>query len=84
MAKSRYQTCGQWFEDSELDDHLNIHLDFDPLAEPPPEPKQVKCPDCSLVMDAYYGVPFHISRTDPATILFVRTLIGIPRGRDLF
>ena len=36
VAKSRCETCGQWFEDSELDGHLNQHVD-EP-AEPTTEP----------------------------------------------
>ena len=33
MAKSQCATCGEWFEDSELDDYLNHHLEA-PSEEP--------------------------------------------------
>lgn len=69
MAKSQCDTCGQWFEDSELDDHLNSHMD-EP-SEPASKPIQRECPDCRTVMDAYYGVPFKIGRSDPAARLLL-------------
>jgi rubredoxin len=54
MTKSRCETCGQWFEDDELDDHLNTHSAEQ--AEPEPNPTEMKCPDCQIGMEAYYGV----------------------------
>ena len=69
MAKSQCATCGEWFEDSELDDHLNQHED-EP-AEPASELKR-ECPDCRTTMDAYRGVPFKVGRSDPAA----RILLG--------
>jgi len=70
MAKSRCTTCGQWFEDSELDDHLNQHLS-EP-AEPTSNPTELKCPDCQTAIEAYYGVPFRVGGTGPR----MRLLIG--------
>ena len=69
MAKSVCKVCGQWFEDSELDEHLNQHLEspVDEHKEPP-----LKCSSCDTVMDVYYGVPFRVGGTGPA----MRALIG--------
>ncbi len=71
MTKSRCETCGQWFEDDEIDGHLNTHLD-EP-AEPASEPTEMKCPDCQTGMEAYYSVPFRVGRGDIAT----RLLFGV-------
>ena len=68
MAKSQCGTCGEWFEDSELDDHLNQHVD-EP-AEPTTEPTR-ECPNCKTTMDVYRGVPFKIGRSDLATRLLI-------------
>ena len=57
MAKSQCATCGEWFEDSELDGHLNTHLEG-PTEEPGATQKRLKCPDYQTGMEAYYGVPF--------------------------
>ena len=69
MAKSRCGTCGQWFEDDELDDLLNQH-DEPELSVP--ERKRLTCPDCQIVMDSYLGVPFNIGQSDTATRLVSR------------
>ena len=69
MAKSQCATCGQWFEDDQLDEHLNQHAD-EP-AEPASELKR-ECPDCRTTMDVYRGVPFKVGRSDPAA----RILLG--------
>ncbi|HWY28409.1 MAG TPA: hypothetical protein VNW25_04025 [Candidatus Sulfotelmatobacter sp.] len=71
MAKSQSNTCGQWIEDSELDDHLNEHLET-PAGEPGSAQKRLRCPVCDKVMDAYYGVPFRVGGTGPG----MRLLIG--------
>ncbi len=71
MAKSRCETCGEWFEDSELDDHLNQHLE-NPTEEPGSSQRRLKCPTCDRIMDAYYGVPFRVGGTGPG----MRLLIG--------
>src|SRR2546430_2701268 len=70
MTKSRCETCGQWFEDDEIDAHLNMHLD-EP-AEPTPEPTEMKCPDCQSGMEGFFGVPFRVGGTGPG----MRLLIG--------
>jgi DNA-directed RNA polymerase subunit RPC12/RpoP len=69
MAKSRCGTCGEWFEDDELDEHLGTHLE-----EPgPPVGEQVplRCPDCKIDTEVYYGVPFKIGQSDPAARLLL-------------
>ncbi len=71
MAKSRCGTCGEWFEDDELDEHLETHLE-----EPePPVGEQVplKCPDCKIDTEAYRQVPFRVGRGDTAS----RLLFGV-------
>ena len=70
MTKSRCETCGQWFEGDELDDHLNKHLDE--ADEQAAKPTEMKCPDCQTGMEAYYGVPFRVGGTGPG----MRLLIG--------
>ena len=69
MAKSMCKVCGQWFEDSELDEHLNQHME-EP-EETRSEQKAVKCPSCNIDTDAYYAVPFKIGRSDVATRLLI-------------
>jgi hypothetical protein len=69
MAKSRCGTCGEWFEDDKLDEHLGTHMD-----EPePPVGEQVplKCPDCKVDSEVYRGIPFKIGRSDPAARLLL-------------
>ena len=53
LAKSECNVCGQWFDDSELDDHLNAHLEG-PTEEPGLAQRVLKCPTCDKVMDTYY------------------------------
>ena len=61
--------CGQWFEDSELDEHLNQHAE-EP-EETQSEQKAVKCASCDVDTDAYYAVPFKIGRSDLAARLLM-------------
>ncbi len=72
LAKSQCAMCGQWFEDFELDDHLNQHLEA-PSEEPENAQKRLKCPTCDKMMDAYYGAPFRVGGTEPG----MRLLIGL-------
>ncbi len=71
LGKSQCSVCGQWFDDSELDDHLNQHLEG-PAEEPGTVQKRLMCPTCDKVMDAYYGVPFRVGGTGPG----MRLLLG--------
>jgi len=71
MAKSRCGTCGEWFEDEELDEHLRTHLEQPEL--PVGEPVPLKCPDCRIDVEAYHGVPFTVGRGDVAS----RFLVGV-------
>jgi len=69
LTKSCCGTCGDWFEDDQLDEHLGTHL-----GEPePPVGEQVplKCPDCKIDSEAYRGIPFKIGPSDPATRLLL-------------
>ena len=43
LAKSQCATCGEWFEDSELDEHLNQHLEA-PAEEPGTAKEHQICP----------------------------------------
>ena len=69
LAKSVCKICGQWFEDSELDEHLNQHME-EP-DETQTELKPVKCPSCDIDTDAYHAVPFKIGRSDVAARLLI-------------
>ena len=69
MAKSVCKVCGQWFEDSELDEHLNRHTE-EP-EETQSDPNAVKHPSFDIDKDAYYAVPFKIGRSDLATRLLI-------------
>ena len=71
MGKSQCNVCGRWFDDSELDDHLNQHLEA-PVEELGTTQIHLKCPTCEKVMDAYYSVPFRVGGTGPG----MRLLIG--------
>jgi len=69
MTKSRCDTCGEWFEDERLDEHLGTHLG----VPEPPVGGQVssKCPDCKINSELYKGIPFKIGRSDPAARLLL-------------
>ena len=69
MAKSVCKVCGQWFEDSELDEHLNQYME-EP-EETQSEQKVVTCPSCNIETDAYSAVPFKIGRSDVAARLLM-------------
>jgi len=60
--------AGEWFEDDQLDEHLNQHAD-EP-AEPASELKR-ECLNCRTTMDVYRGVPFKVGRSDPAARLLL-------------
>jgi hypothetical protein len=63
MAKQQCETCKKWFDDEELDDHLEEHLK-DQVEEPAPQ--MLKCSTCNIEMDAYFGVPFRVGGDEPA------------------
>jgi len=71
MTKSQCNVCKLWFEDEELDAHLNQHLG-DPVGKSTTDEVRVKCPNCNVETDAYYGVPFRVGGTGPG----MRLLIG--------
>ena len=71
LTKSQCQICSLWFQDEDLDAHLNQHLEG-PAEEPGATRRVLKCPTCDKVMDAYYGVPFRVGGTGPG----MRLLIG--------
>src|SRR5207249_5498748 len=64
-------TCGEWFEDDELDEHLGTHLEE---PEPPVgEQALLRCPDCNIETEVYRSVPFRVGRGDIAA----RVLFGV-------
>ncbi len=69
LSKQRCQVCKKWFEEEELDAHLNEHLESPSDEHGRPA---LRCLVCDIVMDAYYGVPFRVGGTGPA----MRVLIG--------
>ena len=70
MVKSQCNVCGLWFEDRDLDEHLNQHLNES--NEQTKTEEGLKCPTCDIQMEAYFGVPFRVGGTGPG----MRLLIG--------
>src|SRR5262245_52191492 len=69
MAKSLCNICGQWFEDSELDEHLSKHSEE---PEPTTPATTLRCPNCGISPEIYRGIPFKIvGRSDPAARLLL-------------
>ena len=68
MAKQQCETCKKWFDDEELDDHLEEHLK-DQVEEPAPQ--MLKCSTCNIEMDAYFGVPLSSRRRRASNADFV-------------
>jgi len=64
LAKSQCEVCKLWFEDEDLDAHLNKHLG-DPTGRVGTDQVELKCSTCNIDMDAYYGVPFRLGGTGP-------------------
>jgi len=71
LVRSQCNVCGEWFDDSELDGHLNQQLEG-PAEEPGSTQIHLKCATCDKVIDAYYGVPFRVGGAGPG----MRLLIG--------
>jgi len=47
MAKQRCKTCGEWFDDSIFDIHLQEHLQEPAREEKERPPPELKCPFCN-------------------------------------
>jgi len=47
MTKQQCETCMEWFEDSELDAHLQRHLEEALLSDEEREQLRLKCPICN-------------------------------------